>query len=129
MNQENQIWVYNLYSDENAILRKLGEGINTRIFVGKDSMLSFVKIDPQTQGSIHKLPEEQWGILLEGECIRLQNEEEIVMKKGDFWYSPPNVLHGIRTETESALILDIFAPPRSEYRSSGEGFGEGDNEA
>ncbi|MHA2098010.1 MAG: cupin domain-containing protein [Candidatus Kariarchaeaceae archaeon] len=116
-------WVFNRNSDAKALVRQLGEGLNTRIFVGKDTMLSFVKIEPNTEGSIHKHPEEQWGLLLEGKCVRLQDGVEIEMSGGDFWYSPPNVLHGIRTTDTSAVVLDIFSPPRPAYRSEGEGFG------
>ncbi|OLS19335.1 MAG: hypothetical protein HeimC2_41710 [Candidatus Heimdallarchaeota archaeon LC_2] len=122
INKEDLQWVFNRNSNAKAILRKLGEGIDTRIFVGKDTMLSFVRIEPNTQGSIHKHPEEQWGLLLEGKCIRSQDGMDIDMVTGDFWYSAPNVSHGIRTTNESAVILDIFSPPRSAYRTEGTGF-------
>ena len=117
-------WVFNRNSDSNAILRTLTRGISTRIFLGKDSMLSFVTIQPHRQGTIHKHPEEQWGVLLEGSCLRSQESNEIRMQVGDFWYSPPNIEHGIRTEDEKAVILDRFSPPRMAYRRSGKGFGK-----
>lgn len=123
IDKTNLLWVFNRTSDEKAILRKLGEGINTRIFVGKDSMLSFVRLEPNTQGSIHSHPEEQWGVLIEGKCMRLQDGKEIEMEVGDFWYSGPNVEHGIRTTDSHAVILDIFSPPRPAYKEGGEGFG------
>ena len=116
-------WVFNRNSDAKAISRQLGEGIDARIFVGKDSMLSFVRIEPHTQGNMHSHPEEQWGILLEGSCTRLQGDMEIDMVGGDFWYSSPNELHGIKTNDLPAVILDVFSPPRSAYRSEGKGFG------
>jgi quercetin dioxygenase-like cupin family protein len=127
-NKEMLDWVFNRNSDTKAILRQLGEGITTRIFVGEDSMLSFVRIEPHTQGSTHSHPEEQWGILLEGTCTRLQGGKEVDMVEGDFWYSPPNEVHGIRTNDESAVVLDVFSPPRTAYRTEGEGFGEKSDE-
>ena len=33
-------------------------------------MLSLVTIEPNAQGSLHSHPEEQWGVLLEGEGVR-----------------------------------------------------------
>ena len=117
-------WVFNRNSDLGSIVRKLGAGINTRIFVGKDSLLSFVTLEPHTQGSTHNHVEEQWGVLLEGSCVRLQDGKEIPMEVGDFWYSGPNVEHGIRTENDRAVILDIFSPPRPAYTKEGEGFGD-----
>jgi hypothetical protein len=34
------------------------------------------------------------------------------------------VPHGIRTESVGAVVLDIFSPPRAEYKNAGEGFGQ-----
>jgi hypothetical protein len=33
------------------------------------------------------------------------------------------VPHGIRTGEIGATVLDVFAPPRDEYRKAGSGFG------
>ncbi len=87
-------------------------------------MLSVVRIEPNSQGTVHSHPQEQWGVLLEGECVRIQGDEEVEMKAGDFWHTPGGVAHGIRTGKSAAVVLDIFAPPRDEYRKSGSGFGD-----
>jgi quercetin dioxygenase-like cupin family protein len=116
-------WLFNLYDEKHGLARKLADGLNTRIFVGENIMLSVVKIEAQSEGKIHSHSEEQWGVLLVGECTRIQAGEEVNVKAGDFWYTPGNVLHGIRTGTSSAVVLDIFSPPRPEYKQSGEGFG------
>src|SRR5262249_12136504 len=47
-------------------------------------MLSVVTLAPNAQGILHHHPEEQWGVLLEGSAVRLQDGEEIPVKKGDF---------------------------------------------
>ncbi len=116
-------WVFNLADDAQGIHRKLGEGITTRIFVGDNAMLSVVRIAPHSTGKVHSHPQEQWGILLEGECVRIQGGQEVAMKAGDFWHTPGDVPHGIRTGDVGATVLDVFSPPRDEYRRSGEGFG------
>lgn len=123
MDKKELDWVFNRNSDEKAILRNLSEDIKTRIFLSERVMLSFVTLPPNTQGSTHKHPEEQWGLLLEGSCVRIQDGQEIKMEVGDFWYSPSNVLHGIKALDQGAVILDIFSPPREAYRTKGEGFG------
>ena len=56
-------------------------------------MLSVVTIAPNGQGTLHHHPEEQWGVLLEGSAIRVQGDEEIRVKKGDFWRTPGGVPH------------------------------------
>ncbi|MBI4190802.1 MAG: cupin domain-containing protein [Betaproteobacteria bacterium] len=116
-------WVFQLHGDARGIARKLGEGINTSIFPGQQVMLSVVRVDPNSSGTIHSHPEEQWGVLLEGKCTRVQGGEEVEVAVGDFWCTPGGVPHGVRTGDASAVILDIFSPPRPEYRQAGTGFG------
>ncbi len=114
---------FNLENMEQGIARKLGEGIATRIFVGDQVMLSVAEIDPNCEGQLHSHPEEQWGLCLEGDCVRIQDGDEIPVAKGDFWCTPGGVEHGIRAGANGAKILDIFSPPRAEYKKPGEGFG------
>ena len=116
-------WVFNLDDAAQGIARKLGEGITTRIFPGDQAMLSIVRIEPHSQGTLHSHPQEQWGVLLEGALVRIQDGQEVAMKAGDFWRTPGGVEHSVRTGDEGAVVLDIFAPPRDEYRKAGEGFG------
>ncbi len=116
-------WVFNLADEAQGIARTLGEGITTRIFVGEQAMLSGVRVAPNSTGKVHSHPQEQWGVLLEGECVRIQGGEEVAMKAGNFWHTPGGVAHGIRTGGRGAVVLDIFSPPRDEYRTAGKGFG------
>lgn len=118
-----QPWSFNLDDDTQGIHRTLAEGITTRIFPGQNVMLSVVHIAPHSAGTMHSHPEEQWGVLLKGECVRVQGGEEIAMKAGDFWCTPGGVPHTVRTGASGATILDIFSPPREEYRKAGSGFG------
>lgn len=112
-------WYYK--ADDRGLERKLAEGITTRVFFSTQVMLSVADIQPNTEPSIHSHPEEQWGYLLEGECVRIQNGEEVHMQKGDFWHTPANTPHGVRTGQLGAKILDIFSPPRGAYTKPGEG--------
>ncbi|MCH9020207.1 MAG: cupin domain-containing protein [Proteobacteria bacterium] len=116
-------WVFNINNMEQGIPRKLGEGLSTRVFPGDQAMLSVVRIAPHSTGTLHSHPQEQWGVLLEGELVRIQGGEEVAMKAGDFWRTPGGVEHGVRTGDAGAVVLDVFAPPRDEYRNPGEGFG------
>jgi quercetin dioxygenase-like cupin family protein len=124
---ENQMskasWVFQLDGDLRGIPRVLAEGIETRIFPGEQVMISVVRIDPGASGTIHSHPEEQWGVMLEGTCTRIQGGEEIECAVGDFWYTPGGTMHGIRGGPSGALVLDIFSPPRAEYKQAGSGFG------
>lgn len=118
-NDESQSWYFK--EMEGGLPRKLQDGITTNIFFGQNIMLSIAEIAPNTISTIHSHPEEQWGYLLEGECIRMQDGEEVAMKQGDFWYTPGNTPHGVRTGKNHAVIMDIFSPPRGAYTKPGEG--------
>lgn len=108
---------------EGGIVRQLAPGITTRVFPGVNVMLSVVTIEPHSTSPVHSHPNEQWGVCLEGEWIRVQDGKEYHVKAGEFWQSPPNVPHGGRTLDKKCVVLDIFAPPREEYRQGGQGFG------
>ncbi len=116
---------HNLDHPEDGLFRELAPGISTRIFAGEHAMLSIVTIAPNTEGQLHQHPEEQWGVLLEGSAVRIQGGEEIPVRKGDFWRTPGGVPHTMRAGPEGAKVLDIFSPPRPEYRIPGKGFGAG----
>ena len=113
----------NINDLESGVKRILGEGISTRIFCGDQAMLSIVTIEPNARGKVHSHPQEQWGFLIEGSGIRIQGNEEIQINKGDFWLTPGGIDHGIIGGPEVAKILDVFSPPRDEYKVSGSGFG------
>ena len=113
---------HNIDNPADGLFRELGPGLSTRIFAGEQAMLSVVTITPNTMGTMHHHPEEQWGVLLEGSAVRFQGGEEIAVKKGDFWRTPGNVPHTMRAGPQGARVLDIFSPPRPEYRKPGSGF-------
>jgi quercetin dioxygenase-like cupin family protein len=113
---------HNIDNPDDGLFRELGEGLTTRIFSGEHAMLSIVTIAPNCQGTLHHHPEEQWGVLLEGSAIRFQGDEEIQVKKGDFWRTPGGVPHTMRAGPDGARVLDIFSPPRPEYKKPGKGF-------
>jgi quercetin dioxygenase-like cupin family protein len=108
---------------EGGIVRQLAPGITARIFPGVHVMLSVVTLEPHSTSPVHSHPNEQWGMCLEGEWIRLQAGEEHPVRAGDLWQTPPNVPHGGRTLEQRCVVLDIFAPPREEYRQPGQGLG------
>ena len=114
---------HNLDRPDDGLLRELAAGVSTRIFAGEQAMLSVVTIAPNAKGKMHHHPEEQWGVCLQGSGIRFQGDEEIHVKQGDFWRTPGNVPHTMRAGADGCRVLDIFSPPRPEYKKAGSGFG------
>ena len=114
-------YFFNLHDLTQGIGRQLAEGMETRIFPGDNVMISVVRIAPGMAGEIHAHPEEQWGVLLEGSCIRVHDGRDHRVTAGDFWRTPGGIPHGFRAGPEGAVVLDIFSPPREEYRKAGQG--------
>ena len=116
-------WVYNLNGDRRGIMRTLAPGIEANIFPGENVMLSVVRIEAHAQGTVHAHPEEQWGVLLEGKCTRIQDGEAIACVAGDFWQivskSDADVsrLHGT-SRTASVASLSALTSGEVRQRSS-----------
>ena len=104
-----------------GISRELGAGVSTRIFPGDHAMLSVVQIEANAQSDLHSHPQEQWGVLLHGSGVRIQGGEEFSVSVGDFWRTPPNVPHAFKAGADGAKVLDVFSPPREEYKVQGSG--------
>ena len=121
MNQKDNF--YNINQLDKGIQRKLGKGLKTSIFCGNEAMISIVEIAPNAKGKIHSHSQEQWGFMLEGSGYRIQGGEKIKIKKGDFWLTPSNIEHGIIAGNNGAKVMDVFSPPREEYKKVGSGYG------
>lgn len=61
---------FNIDALEQGVGRQLTDGMSTRVFAGRDAMISVVRIDPNTSGSRHSHPQEQWGLCLRGSGVR-----------------------------------------------------------
>lgn len=114
----------NIDNLEGGIERQLSDGMKTTVFVGENVMISIVEAEPNAKGKIHAHPQEQWGYLLEGSGVRIQDGERIPVTKGTFWQTPGNVEHGFEAGPEGAKVIDVFSPPRDDYRTAGSGFGD-----
>jgi quercetin dioxygenase-like cupin family protein len=115
---------FNVDAMEQGIRRTLSEGMETRVFSGDSAMISIVRIGPNRSGKLHSHPEEQWGFLFRGSGVRTQEGTEIAVSAGDFWRTPGNVEHGFRAGPEGAVVFDVFAPPREDYKKPGSGFAD-----
>ena len=121
-----QKYLFNLGEKERGVVRNLVEGVRTRVFFGEKIMLSLVELEPNKAGKVHYHPEEQWGLCLEGEAVRIQAGVEFQVKPGDFWYTPGNMEHTMVAGPSGVKVMDIFGPPREEYKVPGEGYGPGE---
>ncbi len=113
---------FNIDSADGGVHRELAPGITTTVFSGEHAMISVVRFEPNARGTLHHHPEEQWGHCLSGSGVRYQGDEEVAVKPGDFWRTPGDLPHTMQAGAEGLVVMDIFAPPRNEYRKPGSGF-------
>jgi len=83
---------------------------------GERMTFSRVTLQPHSEAALHNHPHEQMGIVLEGEFEMTIGDETRLLKKGDMYLVPPGVTHGGVTLAREALVLDVFSPPREDFK-------------
>lgn len=82
---------------------------------GETMMLCEFTFEDHVEVPIHTHPHEQVGYVVSGR-IRLTVEgESFDLEPGDSYHAPPNVPHGALT-LEPTVVVDVFSPPREDYR-------------
>ena len=105
------------YDAEAVKQRDLAPGVKLRTMWGEKIMMSLVDIEPNSRVPMHSHPHEQAGMVLEGEFVFTIGGETTTLKKGDFYIIPGGVEHGLVSGDGRSSALDIFSPPREEYKS------------
>ena len=96
--------------------RGLALDIKLRTMWGEKIMMSLVELAPNSRVPTHSHPNEQAGMVLEGEFDFTIGGETTRLKKGDFYIIPGGVEHGLVSLDGRSSALDIFSPPREEYK-------------
>jgi quercetin dioxygenase-like cupin family protein len=78
-------------------------------------MLIEVTIERGGVVPMHTHPHEQTGYLISGRFLFELGDEKREIGPGDCWLVPSNVPHQV-TALEPCLVVDIFSPPREDYR-------------
>jgi len=79
-------------------------------------MLIEVVLDKGAVVPTHSHPHEQIGYLASGRLLFELGDQRRELAAGDSWLVPPNVPHQV-TALEPSVAIDVFSPPREEYRS------------
>jgi quercetin dioxygenase-like cupin family protein len=90
--------------------------VRRTLTAGEKMMLIEVHLDPGAVVPMHTHPHEQTGYVVSGR-MRLQIAEETLdLDPGDAYMIPGGVKHEATALDEPLVIVDIFSPPREEYR-------------
>lgn len=82
---------------------------------GERTMLVEVELAQGAVVPLHTHPHEQIGYLSRGRVRFVIGDEERELAAGDSWLVPSGVPHVV-TALEDSIAIDIFSPPREEYR-------------
>ena len=91
-------------------------GVQIRTCAADKMMLSVVDIAPGAVVEEHAHPHEQVGMVLEGRAVFVIGGEEKTLGAGDLYRIPGGVRHRVRALDEPVRALDVFNPPRDDYR-------------
>jgi gluconolactonase len=101
---------------EGVPLTKLVPGSTSHLVSGDRVMVSFLAMEAGSTFDLHSHPEEQIMIVLEGYCDEVIEDKMYRVAKGDVIWLPSNIKHGGFVRDVDCKIIDVFAPPRSDYR-------------
>ena len=96
--------------------RELAPGVTLRTMWGDKVMMSVVEIAPHAVVPMHSHPHEQAGMVLAGEFDFTIGGQTRRLKQGDAYVIPGGVEHGVVGTDGWSMALDIFSPPREDYK-------------
>lgn len=82
---------------------------------GEKVMIVRVTLDQGAEVPQHSHPHEQAGYVVAGELTFTIGDEVYRLGPGDSYDAPSGVEHSATAHSD-AVILDVFSPPREEYR-------------
>lgn len=96
--------------------KEVGPGMQIRVASGERIMLSYVDLVEGSEVKDHSHSCEQAGIVIEGEGDFRIGDQSKQVKQGDLYLIPSQVIHRLVVTKGPMKVLDIFSPPREEYR-------------
>jgi len=91
-------------------------GVTRRTLNSSEGMMLIeVVLDKGAVVPSHSHPHEQIGYLASGRLLFELGDQRRELTAGDSWLAPPNVPHQV-TALEPSVAIDVFSPPREEYR-------------
>ena len=95
----------------------LADGYLARAVHGEELTLAIVEIDAGAALPAHSHGNEQFGMVIEGGVVFRVGDEERALGPGGIWRIPSNVRHSVTGGAEGAVVLDVFSPPREDWKT------------
>lgn len=93
------------------------EGIRARTVEGRELTFAVVELEANALVAAHQHVNEQVGLVLEGYITFVIGDERRELKPGDTYLIPANVRHEATAGPAGAVVVDVFAPVRDDWRA------------
>jgi unsaturated pyranuronate lyase len=97
--------------------QQLSAGYIARAIHGTRLTVAVVEIEPHAELPEHSHENEQLGIVLRGSVRFRVGSEEKTVQAGGTWNIPSHVPHFVKGGPDGAVVLDVFAPTREEWKA------------
>jgi len=97
-------------------LVELVPGSNTHLVFGDKITVSFLTMSANSYFPPHRHEAEQIMIVLDGYADEIVEGKLYRLKSGDVMLLPSNVEHGAYLREADCRVIDIFSPPRQDFR-------------
>jgi quercetin dioxygenase-like cupin family protein len=97
-------------------LQQIWDGIAGRVLHGDELTLGVVELEPGIHLPEHQHPNEQLGIVIQGSLTFTIAGETSELGPGGTWRIPSDTPHSADVGTDGAVVVDVFAPPREDWK-------------
>jgi quercetin dioxygenase-like cupin family protein len=97
-------------------LRRIWEGVHGRVVHGERLTLGVIELDANSVIPEHAHEHEQLGMCLSGSLRFRVGDETRELGPGETWTIPGNVPHEVHVGAQGAVVIDVFAPTRDDWR-------------
>lgn len=94
---------------------RVWDGVAGRVVEGERITMAVVEIDPGAVVPEHAHENEQLGLVLSGSVRFRVGHETQELGPGSTWRIPSNVRHEVTAGADGAVVVDVFAPVRSDW--------------
>ena len=96
-------------------LQRIWDGVHCRVVHGERITLGVIELDANSVVPEHSHEPEQLGMCLAGSLQFRVGDETRDLGPGETWSIPSNVPHEVHVGPEGAVVIDVFAPGRSDW--------------
>ena len=99
-------------------LRRIWDTVHARVVHGERVTFSVVELDPYAVVPEHRHEQEQLGMCVTGSLDFRVGGETRALGPGMTWSIPSNVPHEVHVGPDGAVVIDVFAPTRDDWREA-----------